>query len=378
MDQLADQTIVSRPRSQALQYDGRIGELYGIFLMNILFTIITLGIFRFWAITRYRRYFWSRMRFQGERFEYTGTGSELLVGYLLAGLALIGLIGVGFALSFGLAYIWAPLAFVPIFAVYVFIIILASGAVFSAQRYRLSRTLWCGIRGGMTGSMLSYGWRAVLYSLATALTLLQLLPWMQVRLAERRINASHFGSAKFAFSGRASQLYLPFLATLVGSFVLILVVTGVLGMVVYAAVPNVLQQLRQAGAGGDMSGGVGIFIVVAYADVFISILIWALLGCWYRALFERHVVGNTTLGDMRLQSTMTGGGLLGLIIGNILIATFTLGLGYPIVMHRNARFLASTLWADGGLHPASLAQSTAGTPRFGEGMFQQLDGGGVL
>jgi uncharacterized membrane protein YjgN (DUF898 family) len=150
----------------------------------------------------------------------------------------------------------------------------------------------------------------------------------------------------------------------------------VVGLVVYEAVPNLLGQLQQAGNGP--SSGMVIVIAAVYADLFVAILTWALLGCWYRALFERHVVGNTTLGDMRLHSTMTGRGLLGLVIGNILIATFTLGFGYPIVMHRNARFLASTLWADGGLHPASLAQSTAGTPRFGEGMFQQLDGGGVL
>ncbi len=56
MDQVTD----AQPR-QALQYDGRLGELYRIFLVNLLLTIITLGIYRFWAITRWRRYFWSRM-----------------------------------------------------------------------------------------------------------------------------------------------------------------------------------------------------------------------------------------------------------------------------------------------------------------------------
>ena len=84
-----DQSVVSAPRP-ALHYDGRLGELYSIFLTNILFTILTLGIYQFWAITRYRRYFWSRTQFQGERFEYTGTGRQLFVGFLLAVLALIG------------------------------------------------------------------------------------------------------------------------------------------------------------------------------------------------------------------------------------------------------------------------------------------------
>jgi len=77
-------------RSPALTYDGQLDELYGIFLMNLLWTVLTLGIFRFWAITRIRRYLWSRTRFQGERFEYTGTGGELFIGVLLAILMLIG------------------------------------------------------------------------------------------------------------------------------------------------------------------------------------------------------------------------------------------------------------------------------------------------
>src|SRR5215471_17611866 len=138
-----DQTTAIAPR-QALQYDGRIGQLYGIFVVNLMLTIITLGIYRFWAITRWRRYFWSHMSFQQERFEYTGRGGELFLGFLMA----LGiLIGIGLA-TWGASYvvhrIHPALSVVPIFVLYVVILILASAARFSAQRYRLSRTLWCG------------------------------------------------------------------------------------------------------------------------------------------------------------------------------------------------------------------------------------------
>ena len=78
-----DQATALLPR-QALEYDGRIGELYRIFVVNLLLTVITIGIYRFWAITRWRRYFWSHMAFQEERFEYTGRGGELFLGALLA------------------------------------------------------------------------------------------------------------------------------------------------------------------------------------------------------------------------------------------------------------------------------------------------------
>ena len=43
----------SAPRQQ-LAYDGRLGELYGIFIVNMLLSLVTLGFYRFWAKTRMR------------------------------------------------------------------------------------------------------------------------------------------------------------------------------------------------------------------------------------------------------------------------------------------------------------------------------------
>ena len=157
-----DQATALLPR-QALEYDGRIGQLYRIFVVNLLLTIITIGIYRFWAITRWRRYFWSHMTFQEDRFEYTGRGGELFLGALMALGILIGLsivassspMSSGRSIRYSVSCrcwrsIW-PSSF-------------SAPARFSAQRYRLSRTLWCGIRGGMQGSALAYGLRLPLYA----------------------------------------------------------------------------------------------------------------------------------------------------------------------------------------------------------------------
>jgi len=59
--------------------DGRFGELFVLFIINILLGVITLGIYRFWGKTRIRKYIWSRSSFRGEHFEYSGTGGELFV-----------------------------------------------------------------------------------------------------------------------------------------------------------------------------------------------------------------------------------------------------------------------------------------------------------
>ena len=246
--------------------------------------------------------------------------------------------------------------------------------MFSAQRYRLTRTLWCGIRGGMTGSMLAYGVRVVLYTALAGLTLLQLLPWGQIRLAERRINASNFGTAQFSFRGRAGQVYLAYLLTLIANVVLFATIAALVFAVAQSVLANngfdggdFTQRLARPAVGYTVIGGFVLFGILS-----------ALVSCWYQAVFERHVVGNSALGAMHFSSSMTGRGLFGLIAGNLLIGLFTLGLGYPIILHRNAKFLARTLWVGSVLDPALLGQSLGTGPRFGEGMYQALDAGGGM
>ena len=367
-------------RTPALAYDGRIGELYGIFLMNLLWTVLTLGIFRFWAITRIRRYLWSRTRFQGERFEYAGTGGELFVGVLMALLMLIGAFVVAGVLGGVLYAIWHPLAFVVVPLFYAGLIVLAAGAVFSAQRYKLSRTVWSGIRGGMTGSMLAYGVRSVLYAILTGLTLFQLSPWRSVRLAEQRINASSLGNLRFSFQGRARSLYGPFLLTLLGTVAFVILVGAGLWTVVQPYLGTLQGALTRPG-GTPTPAEMQVFARLAWVYVGGLLLLSlgaSLISLWYAALFERHVIGRSSLGPLRFSSTITGRGLLGLLLGNALILLFTLGLGFPVALQRNMRFLARNLWVSGALDLPALGQGTGQEPRMAEGLFQVLDGGGAI
>src|SRR4051812_6107878 len=66
----------------------RPGALFKICYLNLLLTVVTLAIYRFWAKTRLRRYVWRHVAVGGESFEYTGTGKELLIGFLKALLVL--------------------------------------------------------------------------------------------------------------------------------------------------------------------------------------------------------------------------------------------------------------------------------------------------
>src|SRR5205807_2865564 len=193
--------------------------------------------------------------------------------------------------------------------------------------YRLTRTVWSGIRGGMEGSALAYGAKVFLYRIATVLTVLQLVPWASIRISERRINASSFGSAKFHFEGRAGQLYLPFLLTLLGTVVLFASVAAGVYWTVHDSLAPIIAALEANNLAGlknreEVVVAMEMAAVVALIGLVVFSFTAALLACWYSATFVRHVVNRSTLAGCKFSSTITGRGLMRLYIGNFLIALF--------------------------------------------------------
>ena len=358
-----------QPR-RILTYDGRLGELYRIFLLNLLLTIVTVGIWRFWAVTRMRRYVWSRTSSLGDRFEYDGTGGQLFLGWLLAVGVLIGLVLVAVVLGILLRGAGPVALVLPVLAIYPVVFVLALGAPFSAQRYRLGHTVWRGIRGGMQGSMIAYGLCSALYFLASILSLFQLLPWMALRLYERRVNASFLGNQRFAARGRALAVYLWFLGAFVGFVVLAIAVFGVFGFLERDNLA--LLVMRDPNLAPMMMRKVLLPLLLAYLVLAVG---GALISCGYTAAFYRHATSHTTLGSLRFGSDVTAAGVLGLVLGNVVILIVTLGFGMPIIIQRNMRFSTAHLLATGSIDLGRLLQSEQPVSRYGEGMFQALDAG---
>jgi uncharacterized membrane protein YjgN (DUF898 family) len=350
-----------------LHYDGRISELYRIFLINLLLNIVTVGIWRFWAVTRTRRYVWSRTSLCGSRFEYDGTGGQLFVGFLLAMLIILGL-----GIVAGLLTVVLHGSLIPVLVLEFGIIVLALGAPFSAQRYRLSHSVWRGIRGGMSGSMLAYGLRSLLYFFLMVVSFYQLTPWATLRLTERRINASSFGDQRFASHSKAGPLYLRFLLTFVAGVALVVVIGGIDWVLAHGVFVAAFQHPPHQPMDPHISNRLVLVMLPTYL---VFALGMAMISASYVAAFDRQLVGHTTLAGLRFGSQVTAGTVLRLIVGNALILIVTLGLGMPIVVHRNMQYFTANLLASGTLDLDTLHQSAQPVSRFGEGMFQVLDAG---
>ncbi|NOX41373.1 MAG: DUF898 domain-containing protein [Alphaproteobacteria bacterium] len=187
-------------------YAGKRGALFKLAIKTSLLTVLTLGIYRFWMKTRLRRFYWSAIRPGGIPLEYTGTGVEKLMGFLIAvvflsfyiGIVNLLLVFVSFSLINSNLAAYA-LSFVGLIPIYFY-------AQYRARRYVLARTRWRTMRFGIEAAAWPYAWRAMLHWLATILTLGLLLPRQIFWLEKFRIDRTWFGDQKFTQEGRWTQL----------------------------------------------------------------------------------------------------------------------------------------------------------------------------
>lgn len=196
----------AEPEIARLSYHGRMGPLTLLTVSNLFLTIVTLGIYRFWARTRFRDYFWRNVDFLDDRFEYTGKGLELFLGFLIA-LGVIIPLGLAsqaipFLVPYGLVY---PAVATGLLLVLIYFLV--GFAIFRARRYRLSRTAWRGIRAGQTGSSLRFGLMWILYNVLAVITLGLAAPLATVRLQRFMMDNTWFGDQRMETDYSAGQLF---------------------------------------------------------------------------------------------------------------------------------------------------------------------------
>ena len=202
-------------------YDGKVWRLYKIVLINLSLTLVTLGLFRFWAKTRLRRFLWVHATIDQDRLEYAGTGNELLLGFLIVLfpilLPLFLVLGTSSLILEGFApgWSWVVETFQPLL-----IFFLIGIALYRARYYRLTRTRWRGIRAGQTGSSVRYGVMVAASYLATLFSLGLAWPWSQVWLFRYKMNNTWLGNRRFVFDGSSAGLYPSYLAAWAATFFL--------------------------------------------------------------------------------------------------------------------------------------------------------------
>ena len=200
MNQMA---VVPPALPGSVSFSGKRGDFRALVTRGALLELVTVGFYRFWLTTDIRRHLWSDTTVDDDAFEYTGRGKELLIGFLFA-LAIIVPVYLAYFLISVEAARFKAFASFPLLA---FFYLFGQFAIYRARRYRLTRTVWRGVRFWMTGSGWAYAARAVLWAVLVGLTLGLMLPWREASLERYKMRHTYYGDLQGSFEGRGWDFF---------------------------------------------------------------------------------------------------------------------------------------------------------------------------
>lgn len=338
-------TIHHRP-----QFTGRAGEYFGIWFVNLLLSIVTLGIYSAWAKVRTERYFYGNTRLAGTSFDYLADPISILKGRLLAYAVMIAL---------GLSSRFSPGLYL--------VLILVVGALMPALivlglRFRARNSAWRGIPFGFEATAGSAYGPFMGWPLLTGLSLFMAYPVMVMRQHAYVVDGHRFGIRHFGFKGDLGNYYIPF------------IIAAGINMVGFMGFFGLLVVLGLASGGGEPAGavaGTGLVVgmVVLYAGIFAA-------SIFMRVRYANMFWNNTHIAGHRFESTQRARDMLWIYFSNTVAIVCTIGLAVPWAMVRLARYRAGhfSLLATGSLD--DFVAASEGRPgSFGEEMVDALDVG---
>ena len=356
--------------AEPVRFDGRLSGFVGLALGNLLLTIITLGIYRFWAKTRVRRHLWERTLFQGEPLEYRGRGIEKFVGALIvAAVLIVPLIVLSMIAAFLIASkaIWAA---VILYAVmYLALIWLIGVGIYRSQRYIFSRTAWRGIRGGMVNGGWTYGLLFLKLMLLSVVTLGFASPYVATRLWNARMKDAMFGSAQLGATANWRAVYSRFLFAWIGALVIYLVAIAV----VMAALGPQLAAFKPGAPPPEHADAMFGAILKLYGVLILASIAIGLLLLRYQAALLRELFGQTSLDTLGFRFDAAAGDLLKFALANFAIVIFTFGLGTILMPFRVWTFYVRHLSTVGSLDIDALLQTSLAAPVQGDGLADAFD-----
>lgn len=191
------------PTPQAIAFTGERADFRRLLTRGAMLEFVTLGFYRFWLATDTRRHLWSHTEVHGDAAEYTGTAKELFIGFLVAMAILMPVYVLYFFAGLEAERIKA-FASIPLIA---FLFLFTQFAFYRARRYRMTRTVWRGVRFSMGGSGWSYAWRAALWTAWAWITLGLAHPWRVAALERFKMRHTSYGTLQGRFEGKASDFF---------------------------------------------------------------------------------------------------------------------------------------------------------------------------
>lgn len=308
------------PRRLPLEFTGRAGEYFGIWIVNVVLSVLTLGIYSAWAKVRTERYFYGNTRLDGTGFEYLASPIAILKGRLVAYAVAIAL---GLTAHFQLLIVYIPL--------FIALLLMLPWLLQRTLRFRARYSAWRGLRfrfvNGVDDAYLNFLFRPMLQ----LPTLYMLMPWVRRHQQEYVVTGHRFGGLRFAFAGDVGAYYLPFaIAIGLGFAGYLLMIGGMVG-------GGLLMEMNK-GVDGEPPEWAVFAMLVPVMVVYLALLA---LPVFLRTRYTNLMWANSRLGPHRFACTLRARDVIWIYASNGLAIVASLGLLVPWAMVRIARYRAA-------------------------------------
>lgn len=343
--QPAPEVVPERPAlPEKLIFTGNGSEYFRIWIVNLLFTIATLGIYSAWAKVRRMRYFYGNTRLDGSGFEYHGDPKAILKGRFIAAALL---------LAYEISSRYSDVVGLIMLAI---LAAVAPWLIWKSLQFKLHNTSYRGIRFGFQGSAKQAYHAFLLLPMLSVLSLSLLAPFTHQRIKKFQLDESRFGATGFRFHGTAGGFYKAYLITS------LIYLGGVFFPLFIITMGNIATMDRKL--------AVGLMALLTFAVFPLAYLAYSL----YVTMIQNLVWSNTTLGPHTFKSEMKAGRTVFILITNLIGIGLTLGLYAPFAKIRLMKYrIESVTLIPGENLDNFVADTHREVTAFGEGMADLLD-----
>lgn len=291
------------------EFTGSAAEYFRIWIVNLCFTLITLGVFSAWAKVRKKRYFYGNTRLDGDTFDYFASPKAILYGRIIALVAF-------------LLYAFAGELYPP--AAYGFLaigVLLAPWLVMRTLGFNARNSAWRGLRFDFAAPTKEVARRYLGILAALVLTAGLAYPWCLARYKSFVLSHHALGTSGFHCELPARPLF--WIYARAGLMLLALAVPiGFLAgyAVMRLELPESLEWIK-------------FFLPVAgfYAA-------YALVYAYTQARTTNLQWNHTSGPGLRFESRLGARKLAGIYVGNVVAAALSAGLLIPWAVVRTLRY----------------------------------------
>lgn len=342
---------VAASEPERFAFTGRGSEYFRIWIVNLLLTIVTLGIYSAWAKVRRTRYFYDNTRLAGASFDYHGNPVAILRGRIVAVLFIAAYNVVArISGTAGLVMLLVLGALIP-------------WLIWKSFQFKLYNTSYRGIRFGFRGSIGRVYRVYLLLPILSVLSVYLLAPFTHQRMKKFQHEESRYGATAFSFHASVGSFYKAYLI----AFGIALAGTLVIGFGFGGTLLAIVRAGGPTHADTAALGTLGLIVLAMYAWLFLLFPI-------FLTLIQNLIWNNTRLGEHAFESRMKAGRMAFIAITNLIGIIVTLGLFIPFAQVRAIKYrIESMSMIPAGPLDDFIATAQAEASATGEGVSDLLD-----